>query len=239
MMPTRAAKHLGLGFVTYSRLRVLHVLLLWLYLSCVVDSLIINSNKILLEKLIDGTDERIELVTGTEGLFFYPRLESANGPAIKKYGHWELPLKNLLFSLMDDLWPASTSEEHIVIFDVGANFGTWTVPLGQKIRHRGKVYSFEVRANPSYFTFCQSIYSLTRFLSNTHSHIQVQRTMLAYLHTNILFNKLSNVYPMHLALSNITGHYEMEDAPQKFGLINHGGFSLNSLSVRFLLFNEY
>jgi apolipoprotein N-acyltransferase len=45
-----------------------------------------------------------EFVIGTDGIFIYPKSDSAIGPPIKKYGHWEKPLKDIALSLIEDIW---------------------------------------------------------------------------------------------------------------------------------------
>jgi len=147
-----------------------------------------------------------EFVVGTDGVYMYPKDDSAIGPPIKKYGHWEKPLKDLAISLLEKIWIQKLYMQNvdtgIVILDVGCNFGSWSIPLGNAVRQRGKVYAFDI-----------------------------QRHMINYLHMNILANKLTNIYPMHLALSNTTGYFDIDDTIfEKYsGLKNYGHASLHSL----------
>ena len=138
-----------------------------------------------------------------DGSFLYPQNDGTIGGFFLRYlGQFETLLKRLSINLMNEARLLDKNEKNIVVLDIGANLGVWSIPLANSIGKLGRVYSFEP-----------------------------QRDMISYLHSNILANNLQNIFPFHAAISNTSGFIILNqnishtnDSP-----LNYGGFTINNL----------
>ena len=89
-----------------------------------------------------------------------------------------------------------SSQSKPLILDVGANMGTFTIPIAKHINNKGFVYSFEP-----------------------------QRIVFYQLCGNIFLNRLNNAYAQNIALSNINEEREIEVLDYA-GAHNIGSYSL-------------
>jgi FkbM family methyltransferase len=85
---------------------------------------------------------------------------------------------------------------HTVMFDIGANVGAWTLGMSGHVGPLGKVYSFEV-----------------------------QRDVIMHLSATLVYNGVSNVYPIHGAVTNVSGFTDMFHLTSG-QIVNYGAFSI-------------
>lgn len=152
-------------------------------------------------------------IEALDGRYLFPDDDAIIGPSLQLFGQWEKPTKDIYFRLVQE-YMNNHPEEQITLLDIGANFGTWTIPMGLLVGTRGRVYSFEA-----------------------------QRDMMSYLHANILLNQLENVFPMHNLVTNVTGHMLLNhftDFPIEEGYRrNYGAYSVGGMQRRDLASTTY
>jgi FkbM family methyltransferase len=132
-----------------------------------------------------------EIVDGIDGTFFLvPRYDTVISNSLKMFGQYEKPARDLVLKFV---------AEGAIILDVGANIGSWTVPMALHVGPVGRVYSFEIM----FQTF-------------------------SYLVSNIAVNGLANVYPIHASVGRILLPVTVPNIPyyQSGNGVNMGGFSL-------------
>jgi len=83
-----------------------------------------------------------------------------------------------------------------VMFDIGANVGAWTLGMSTHVGPLGKVYAFEV-----------------------------QRNIIMHLSATLVYNGISNVYPVHGAVTNMSGFTDMFHLTEE-KVVNFGAFSI-------------
>lgn len=133
-----------------------------------------------------------------DGKFYFPDGDNGVGGGLLIFEQWERALRTIFIEFITEI--LETTSEPVVIFDVGSNFGTWTIPLAKCVGKRGRVYSFEV-----------------------------QLEMMNYLHLNIVMNGMDNIFPIHMALSNSSGILLVDKVEPSVGQ-NYGGQNLGMLS---------
>lgn len=157
--------------------------------------------------------------------FIFPKGDSIIGFQLYHFGQWEKPYLDVAVKLMNiKLASTPTTQRSVTILDVGANFGTWTVPLAKAVSSVGRlVYAFEA-----------------------------QREMVAFLNTNLLINNIDNAFILHAIVSNSSvplqsqtmseiGAWEKigsvpTDSP--YGWRINGGINFGSYSVSNLMLGE-
>eukprot|EP00602_Paraphysomonas_sp_CaronLab_P006112 CAMPEP_0185020536 /NCGR_PEP_ID=MMETSP1103-20130426/3140_1 /TAXON_ID=36769 /ORGANISM="Paraphysomonas bandaiensis, Strain Caron Lab Isolate" /LENGTH=370 /DNA_ID=CAMNT_0027551487 /DNA_START=54 /DNA_END=1166 /DNA_ORIENTATION=- len=123
-------------------------------------------------------------------VFLVPLSDSIISHHIKTFGHYEKPARD---TVMQFIAPGS------VIVDVGANIGSWTVPMAIYMGKQGRVYAFEV-----------------------------QPETFLYLNSNLALNGLSNVFPIEMGVGNEVGSariYSVVLFHEPNTTRNAGGFS--------------
>lgn len=131
------------------------------------------------------------IAEATSGVFLVPSKDYGIGRHIVEHGGYETPYVDAVIDLLPE------PVEGTVYLDVGANMGTWTVPLAKYLGSRGRVVSFEAVLE-TYFN----------------------------LGTNVLLNRLGNVDTVNAVVGNSTAPMKtaiIDNADTDY--VNGGGFS--------------
>jgi FkbM family methyltransferase len=115
-----------------------------------------------------------EVVVGLDGRFVLPITDEIVSEYIRAYGQYEKPAIDFICSILGRVFNESSNK--LIILDVGANLGVWTVPLSKHIGDKGVVYAFDA-----------------------------QRHMNMYLAATLVLNGISNVHQFNKVVSNVTG----------------------------------
>lgn len=160
---------------------------------------ILLSLQVVKGKVIGKFGNYSEILEGLDGNFVLSSSEEHMRKYLLGSGQYERPLINLIKEI---LTPYVLEAEKVVILDVGANFGLWTVPLANFVGAKGHVFAFEV-----------------------------QRYVASHLSATLLLNDIDNVRLIHAAVSNVSGHMSMNDISPTILLpghtLNFGAFSLH------------
>lgn len=108
-----------------------------------------------------------EIVDGVDGTIFLVHIsDTVISNNIRMFGQYERPARDLVLSFVD---------KGAVVFDIGANIGSWTIPIAIHVGPAGRVYSFEVMFES-----------------------------FSYLVSNIALNGLSNIRPFLASVGKTT-----------------------------------
>jgi FkbM family methyltransferase len=134
---------------------------------------------------------QVNLIRANNGDFLAFYEKQGISAVLTQHGVWD-PLTIAIAQTLVDVTDVTPT-----ILDIGANLGTFTVPLAKHIAPRGgKIYSFEP-----------------------------QRIVFYQLCGNVFLNRLDNAYPQNIALSGENGRKQIP-AMDFHAALNIGGFSL-------------
>jgi FkbM family methyltransferase len=143
-------------------------------------------------------------VEAFDGVFFLPENDLVVSTHLAYYGQYERPAVRMVIEILSNpKWVHPKKGKKMVILDIGANVGAWTVPLARFAGGQGgRVLAFE----PQY-------------------------DVMLHLSATLLRNSIKNVYPYQAVVTNISGYTRLYHAPDQTEQ-NFGGFSVSGLGQR-------
>ena len=91
---------------------------------------LILSSYVISERVNETFGLHTDLLECIDGLFLLPRTDGVICAFMRVYGQWERPLINLIVDVLYK-YDIFDTEQPNIILDIGANIGTWSVPLSK------------------------------------------------------------------------------------------------------------